>query len=73
MQKTKRYKMSHFSAKWLEAECVIIYISRDEFEKFINWEIWDRSDNIFYTLSVRPRRKLLFVTNFPLSDYENNE
>ena len=64
---------TYVSAKWLEAECVIIYISRDEFEKFINWEIWDRSDNIFYTLSVRPRRKLLFVTNFPLSDYENNE
>ena len=64
---------TYVSAKWLEAECVIIYISQKKFEEFINWELWDRSDNIFYTLSTRPRRKLLFVTNFPLSDYENND
>ena len=57
------------SAKWLEAECVIIYISEKEYSKFINWDVWDHNDNIFYTLATRPKKKLLFVTNFPLSKY----
>ena len=54
------------SAKWLEADCVIIYISDIEYQKYMEW--WDKSDNTFYTLSTRPKRKLLFVTNFPLSE-----
>lgn len=60
---------TYLSAKWLEAECVIIYISEKEYEKFINWNVWDHNDNIFYTLATRPKKKLFFVTNFPLSKY----
>ncbi len=62
---------TYISAKWLEAECVILYISREEYIGFLRWTAWDKNDNIFYTLSTRPRKKLLFVTDFSLSEFDD--
>jgi hypothetical protein len=55
------------SAKWLEAECVILYIPEKEYVNFKNW--WNHSDNVFYTLATRPKKKLSIVADFSLSKY----
>ena len=50
---------TYHSSKWLEADCVFIYLTKDEFEKSK-----DERKKIFYVLSTRAKRRLYLITDF---------
>lgn len=50
---------TYHSSKWLEADCVFIYMTETEYKK----AQWDKK-NIFYVLSTRAKRKLFIITDF---------
>lgn len=52
------------SAKWLEADCVFIYLPKETYNEVVNAKEWDKNKNTLYVLCTRAKKKLFIVWDF---------
>lgn len=52
------------SAKWLEADCVFIYLPNETYNEVMNAKEWDKNKNTLYVLCTRAKKKLFIVWDF---------